>query len=104
MGRSPVPIECFDEGFLSRNSISWGPGGDTLLNVGFGMYSLITLRRAIFVRPLTWTYFTRPSYSARQVLGERIRRLVHVVVGVEHRVAEIVGQGALLTSCMIKIL
>jgi hypothetical protein len=38
------------------------------LNVGFGMYSLITFRSAIFVRPLTWTYFTRPVYSAGRCL------------------------------------
>src|SRR5580704_401487 len=27
------------------------------------MYSEMTLRSAIFVRPLTWTYLTSPSYS-----------------------------------------
>ncbi len=32
-----VPMECFDEGFLIRNSNSCAPGGATLLKVGFGM-------------------------------------------------------------------
>ena len=32
-----VPTECFDEGFLIRNSSSCAPGGATLLKVGLGM-------------------------------------------------------------------
>ncbi len=48
-------------GFFSLNSSSCAPGGATLLNVGFGMYSLITFRSAILVRPFTCTYLTRPS-------------------------------------------
>src|SRR6201999_886163 len=38
------------------------PGRPTTLNVGFGMYSEMTLRTAIFVRPLTSTYLISPEY------------------------------------------
>ena len=59
---SPSLTSCFLAfGFFSLNSSSCAPGGATLLNVGFGMYSLITFRSAILVRPFTCTYLTRPS-------------------------------------------
>src|SRR4051812_32699057 len=60
---SMSPGFVFDDGFLARNSSSCAPGGATLWNVGFGMYSLILLFSAIFVRPFTSTYLMRPSYS-----------------------------------------
>ena len=40
------------------------PGGATLLNVGFGMYSLILFLIAIFVRPLISTYLITPAYCS----------------------------------------
>jgi hypothetical protein len=52
------------------------------------MYSLIWPFTAIFVRPSTWTYLISPSYSAGRILGEGLRGLVHVVVGVEDRKVE----------------
>ena len=40
------------------------PGGATTSKVGLGMDSLMWLAMAIFVRPLTWTYLMKPSYSS----------------------------------------
>src|SRR5260370_40311138 len=57
-----------EEGFFSLNSSSWAPGGATLLNVGFGMYSLMVFFRAILVRPLTCTYLTSPEWLCGRYL------------------------------------
>ena len=50
-------------GFPLLKYSSWAPGAATTSKVGLGMYSLILPLTAIFVRPLTWTYWMRPSYS-----------------------------------------
>src|SRR5258708_7243521 len=57
-----------EEGFFSLNSSSWAPGGATLLNVGFGMYSLMVFFSAILVRPLTCTYLTSPEWLCGRYL------------------------------------
>ena len=53
----------FPSGLPCLKSSSDAPGRPTTLNVGFGMYSEITLRTAILVRPLTSTYLINPEYS-----------------------------------------
>ena len=53
----------FPSGLPCLKSSSDAPGRPTTLNVGFGMYSEITLRTAILVRPLTSTYLISPEYS-----------------------------------------
>ncbi len=80
-----------DDGFLSRNSSSCAPGGATLLKVGFGMYSLILFLIAILVRPFTLDVLDDALVLVGQVPRERVLGLVHVVVGVEHRVGELAG-------------
>ena len=62
---------------------SCAPGAATFSKVGLGMYSLMRPFTAIFVRPSTWMYCDHPRVALGQELGERVRRLVHVVVGVE---------------------
>jgi hypothetical protein len=42
---------------------SWAPGAATFSKVGLGMYSLIIPLTAIFVRPLTSTYWISPANS-----------------------------------------
>ena len=83
IGSPMISRRLFPSGLPCLKSSSEAPGRPTTLNVGFGMYSEITLRTAIFVRPLTSTYLISPEYCGRQELREGVRRLVHVVVGVE---------------------
>ncbi len=47
---------------------SIAPGLATTSKVGFGMYSLIWPRIAIFVRPLICTYWIAPAYSLGRYL------------------------------------
>src|SRR5580658_1688526 len=64
--RMGLPISSrrvLPSGFPCLKSSSEAPGRPTTSKVGFGMYSEITLRTAIFVRPLIWTYLMSPSYS-----------------------------------------
>ena len=72
----------------------WGsasdpPGGATRAKVGLGMKSLILSLNATLVRLLISTYLTMPSNSARDEFRQGIGVLVHVVVGVEHRVGQV---------------
>ena len=63
MGSPISSRRVLPSGLPCLNSSSEAPGRPTTLNVGFGMYSEMTLRTAILVRPLTSTYLIRPEYS-----------------------------------------
>ncbi len=63
IGSPMISRRLFPSGLPCLKSSSEAPGRPTTLNVGFGMYSEITLRTAIFVRPLTSTYLISPEYS-----------------------------------------
>ena len=60
---SPISSRrVFPSGLPFLKSSSDAPGRPTTLNVGLGMYSEMTLRTAILVRPLTSTYLISPEY------------------------------------------
>src|SRR5580693_4202776 len=63
IGSPMISRRLFPSGLPCLKSSSDAPGRPTTLKVGFGMYSEITLRTAIFVRPLTSTYLISPEYS-----------------------------------------
>src|SRR5580698_401707 len=63
IGSPMISRRLFPSGLPCLKSSSEAPGRPTTLNVGFGMYSEITLRTAIFVRPLTSTYLISPEYA-----------------------------------------
>ena len=67
---------------------SCAPGAATTLNVGFGMYSLIVPFTVILVRPVDLDVLDDVLVRVVEELGERVGRLVHVVVGVEDREVE----------------
>ncbi len=63
IGSPIISRRDFPSGLPCLKNSSDAPGRPTTSNVGFGMYSEMTLRTAILVRPLTCTYLIRPSYS-----------------------------------------
>ena len=62
----------FDDGFLRAELELLGAGRGDLLNVGFGMYSVISLRTAILVRPLTCTYLTSRRTPGRYFVNASV--------------------------------
>jgi hypothetical protein len=83
--------ECFDDGFLSGTPAP-APGRCDLVegrvrDVLADHVPQRDLRPTVHLHVLDEA-FVLPG----QVLGERVRRLVHVVVGVEHWIVENVGQ------------